>query len=59
MSAGIAYPDTGRGGRPVVAFGEPVDLVPLADETPGALTRSIQRDLQGAVDEAWRISTPR
>ncbi|OCH82115.1 1-acyl-sn-glycerol-3-phosphate acyltransferase [Gordonia sp. UCD-TK1] len=50
VSAGIAYP--AGGGRPVVALGELVDLGARRDDTPAAVTRWIQRDLQGAVDDA-------
>lgn len=51
VSAGIAYPS--GGGRPVVALGDPVDLRAQRDETPAAVTRWIQRDLQRAVDDAY------
>ncbi|WP_244176174.1 lysophospholipid acyltransferase family protein [Gordonia lacunae] len=50
VSAGIAYPD--GGGRPVVAMGDPVDLRARRDDTPAAVTRWIQRDLQSVVDDA-------
>ncbi|MBD0862576.1 1-acyl-sn-glycerol-3-phosphate acyltransferase [Gordonia sp. zg691] len=56
VSAGIAYPDAGPRARPVVVLGEPLDLAPFREETPAALTRSIQRDLQGVVDDAWKFS---
>ncbi|MDL9935977.1 1-acyl-sn-glycerol-3-phosphate acyltransferase [Gordonia sp. ABSL1-1] len=52
VSAGIAYPTAGAGGHPVVTFGDPVHLTAHRDETPAALTRTIQQDLQDVVDEA-------
>lgn len=54
VSAGIAYPS--GGGRPVVALGDPVDLRARRDETPAAVTRWIQRDLQRAVDDACALA---
>lgn len=57
MSAGIAYPDDGDRARPRVTFGgEPVVLAGFKDETPAALTRIIQGDLQGVVDEVSRVA---
>lgn len=54
VSAGIAYPS--GGGRPVVALGDPMDLRAHRDETPAAVTRWIQRDLQRAVDDACALA---
>ncbi|GAC52584.1 hypothetical protein GOAMI_13_01340 [Gordonia amicalis NBRC 100051 = JCM 11271] len=56
VSAGIAYPDDGDRARPRVTFGEPVVLAGFKDETPAALTRIIQGDLQGVVDEVSRVA---
>ncbi|MCZ4579599.1 MULTISPECIES: lysophospholipid acyltransferase family protein [Gordonia] len=56
VSAGIAYPDHGDRVRPRVTFGEPVVLAGFKDETPAALTRIIQGDLQGVVDEVSRVA---
>ncbi|MEO9328957.1 lysophospholipid acyltransferase family protein [Gordonia aurantiaca] len=55
ISAGIAYPD-GDHARPIVEFGEPVDLTRYESETPAALTRIIQGDLQLVVDDVYRIA---
>ncbi|WP_238419597.1 1-acyl-sn-glycerol-3-phosphate acyltransferase [Gordonia sp. 'Campus'] len=54
VSAGIAYPGDRR--APVVTLGAPVDLMPLVQETPAAITRRIQADLQTTVDAAFRIA---
>lgn len=55
VSAGIAYPDDDRG-RPVVEFGEPIDLSRFRDETPASLTRIIQGDLQHVVDDVYHAA---
>ena len=56
VSAGIAYPQKGDRPRPMVTFGDPVDLAGHQDETPAALTRMIQDDLQAVVDEVCRAA---